>query len=164
MLNKGFGQTGSAKIDELIKRVVRHCKERHPEALDEIFDNLPALEYQHLSKQFLEDVSAFLHQDVDTKAWLCGYMASEINRSEDNHRPFHPITKLAKILIEAGMEPFTDFTPYPGCRLVIANTTKFESLPPSVKAVVQQVFDMVETQDTQMQQMNDALLAEMVVD
>ncbi|MDF5725365.1 MAG: hypothetical protein PUP91_33930 [Rhizonema sp. PD37] len=31
---------------------------------------------------------------------------------------------------------FIDFTPYPGCRLVIANVKKFESLPEDVEVVV----------------------------
>ena len=54
-------------------------------------------------------------------------------------------------------------TPYPGCRLVIANVKKFESLPENVKAVVMEVFELIETPDKQMQQMNDAILQELVV-
>lgn len=67
-------------------------------------------------------------------------MASEVNSKVDFHQPHHPMTELAKILILSGLQPFIDFTPYPGCRLVIANTKKFEGLPASVKAVVQKAF------------------------
>jgi hypothetical protein len=45
---------------------------------------------------------------IDTLSWFCGYIASEINRTEDNQKPHHPITKLSKTLITLGMEPFTE--------------------------------------------------------
>ncbi len=87
-------------------------------------------------------------------------MASEINHTLDNHQPHHPIASLSKVLILSDMQPFVDFTPYPGCRLIIANTMKFEALPGSVKALVQKAFDLMETPD---KQMNNALLQELVV-
>ena len=62
-----------------------------------------------------------------------------------------------------GMEPFTDFMPYPGCRIVILNSEKFESLPESVQAVVQQAFDIKESTGEEAQRINDALLQELVV-
>ena len=153
----------SVQINNLVEQVVRHCKERRPEVLDQIFDSLSTSEYQNITVELLEEISASLQNDTDTLSWFCGYMAFEINCSEDNHQPNHPITELAKILILSGMEPFTDFTPYPGCRLVIANTQKFEGLPASVKAVVQKAFDLMETPDKQMEQMNNALLSELIV-
>jgi len=70
--------------------------------------------------------------DIDTLAWFCGYIALEINRSEDNHKLHHPIKLLSKLLIKHGMQPFTDFSPYPGCQLIIINTKKFTTLPEQV--------------------------------
>lgn len=90
-------------------------------------------------------------------------MASEINRTEDNQKPHHPIAELSKTLITSGMEPFTDFMPYPGCRIVILNSEKFESLPESVQAVVQQAFNIKESTGKEAQRINDALLQELVV-
>ncbi|GEM_PF-705122 len=170
----------SGTINQLIQQVVYHCQTRHPEGLDNIFDTLPV----DINEQVLAGAIAILSSDIDALSWFCGYLAGEINYSEDNHRPFHPISFLASILInysednhrpfhpisflasillKAGMELFVDFTPYPGCRLVIANTAKFESLPQEVKDVVQEVFNLIATPDEQMQQMNDALLQELVV-
>ncbi|GAX45341.1 hypothetical protein NIES4075_63620 [Tolypothrix sp. NIES-4075] len=39
MSAKGFGQPQPTKTDKLVQQVVRHCQKRHPEALDQIFDN-----------------------------------------------------------------------------------------------------------------------------
>ncbi|MBR8840437.1 MAG: hypothetical protein DSM106950_42250 [Stigonema ocellatum SAG 48.90 = DSM 106950] len=146
-------------IDQLIEQVVHHCQTRHPEALDNIFDNLPV----SINEQVLESTLAILSSDINQFSWFCGYMAGEINRTEDNYKPRHPIAELSKILIAAGMQPFIDFTPYPGCRLVIANVKKFESLPEDVLAVVREVFDFVKTPDQQIQEINDALLQELVI-
>ncbi len=153
----------SAIIDNLVEEVVSHCKKRHPEALDAIFDNLPTSEYQQIALKLLEEISASLQNDTDSLAWFCGYMASEVNSRVDNHQPNHPITELALILILSGMQPFIDFTPYPGCRLVITNTVKFSALPPSVKAVVHNAFNLLEQDDLQIEQMNNALLQELVI-
>jgi len=147
------------KTDKLVEQVVRFCKEHHPEALDQIFDSLPV----NINEQVLEATIAILSSDINQLSWFCGYFAGEINCSEDNHKLHHPITNLAKILMSAGMQPFIDFTPYPGCRLVIANTAKFESLPQSIKGVVEEVFNLMATPDHQMKQMNDALMQELVV-
>jgi len=38
---KGFGQPQPTKIDKLVESAVCYCHKRHPEALDQIFDNLP---------------------------------------------------------------------------------------------------------------------------
>ncbi len=97
-------------INQLIQQVVHHCQSRHPEALDLVFDTLRV----DINEQVLDGAMAVLSSDIDQLSWLCGYFAGEINCSEDNHKPHHPITDLAKILIESGMQPFIDFTPYPG--------------------------------------------------
>ncbi|MCV3217580.1 hypothetical protein OGM63_29410 [Plectonema radiosum NIES-515] len=91
------------------------------------------------------------------------YSASEINRSEDNDKPYHAIKLLSKLLIKHGMEPFTDFSPYPGCRLIIINTEKFEALPAEVQDLLKEVFDVMEGTGEQLQQINNALLEELVV-
>ncbi len=140
--------------DKLVKQVVYHCQTRHPEALDEIFDNLPL----HSNDRILAGALAVLHNDLDSIGWLCGYLASEINSSEDNYR-YHPIAELCKTLLEYGMELFVDFTPYPGSRILIANIEKFESLPEFVKVAYQ----VMESTSERVQQMNDALLQELVV-
>ncbi|MFB2772261.1 hypothetical protein ACE1AT_23680 [Pelatocladus sp. BLCC-F211] len=158
MPTRGFGQPQPTKTDKLIESVVHYCHKRHPEALDQIFDNSPV----ELNKKLLAGTVAALSGDMDTLAWFCGYMASAINRSEDNQKP-HPITLLSKLLIKHQMQPFSDFMPYPGCRLVILNTEKFEALPHSLQAVVQSYFDVMENSPEQMRRVNDALLEELVV-
>ena len=85
----------SAQINKLVEQVVRNCKERRPEALDQIFDNLLTSEYQHITLELLEEISASLQNDINTLAWFCGYMASEINHTLDNHQPNHPIASLS---------------------------------------------------------------------
>jgi hypothetical protein len=159
MCAKGFGQPQPTKIDKLIESAVRYCHKRHPEDLDSIFDNLPV----NLNQRVVTGILAALQKDIDTLSWFCGYMASEINRSEDNQKPHHPIAELSKTLITSGMEPFTDFMPYPGCRLVILNSEKFESLPKSVQTIVQQAFDIRESSGIEAQRINDALLQELMV-
>jgi hypothetical protein len=57
------------------------------------------------------------------------------------------------------MELFVDFTPYPGSRILIANIEKFESLPEFVKAAYQ----VMESTSERVQQMNNALLQELMV-
>lgn len=108
MSHKGFGQPQPSKTDKLVEQVVRYCQKRHPEALDQIFDNLPVgrtvPEYQRLNQQILTGTTNALTGDIDTLAWFCGYIASEINRSEDNNKPHHPITLLSKLLIKHGMQ------------------------------------------------------------
>jgi len=86
MCAKGFGQPQPTKIDKLIESAVRYCHKRHPEDLDSIFDNLPV----NLNQRVVTGILAALQKDIDTLSWFCGYMASEINRSEDNQKPHHP--------------------------------------------------------------------------
>lgn len=101
--------------------------------------------------------------DIDSLAWFCAYIASEINRSEDNQKSHHPITLLSKLVIKHGMQPFTDFSPYPGCRLIIINTEKFAALPEQVQKLVGAAFDVMESTGEQAIQVNNALLEELVV-
>ena len=135
-MSKGFGVKPPSKTDKLVEEVVRQCKQRHPEALDQIFDTLlinrTAQEYKRLNQQVLMGTIDALTDDIDILAWFCSYTASEINRSEDNNKPYHPIKLLSKLLIKHGMQPFADFAPYPGCRLIIINTVKFATLPEQV--------------------------------
>lgn len=167
MSAKGFGQPQPSKTDKLVQQVVRYCQERSPEALDQIFDNLPvgrtAQQYQRLNQQILTGTINALTGDIDTLAWFCGYTASEINRTSDNHKSHLPITLLSKLLIKQRMQPFSDFMPYPGCRIVILNADKFESLPTEVRNTVQQAFDVMENSSHQLQHVNNALLEELVV-
>ncbi|MCP6761947.1 MAG: hypothetical protein NHB32_25075 [Fischerella sp. CENA71] len=159
MPTRGFGQPQPTKIDKLVEQVVRYCHKRHPEALDKIFDTLPV----NLNKQLVAGTVAALSADTDALAWFCGYMASAINRSEDNDKPYHPITLLSKLLIKHGMLPFGDFAPYPGCRLVILNTEKFEALPTEVQKLVQQAYEVTEATSEEALRINNALLQELVV-
>ena len=166
-MSQGFGVKPPNKTDKLIQQVVRHCQKRHPEALDQIFDNLPVgrthAEYQRLNQQMITDTTKALTDDSDSLAWFCAYSASEINRSEDNDKPHHPIKLLSKLLIKHGMQPFADFSPYPGCRLIIINTDKFAALPEQVQKLVKEAFDVMESTGEQAQQINNALLEELVV-
>ncbi len=159
MSAKGFGQPQPTKTDKLVEQAVRYCHKRNPEALDQIFDNLSV----NLNKQVVAGCLAAFCDDIDTRSWLCGYFAGEINRAEDNHKPCHPIIELSRTLIEAGVEPFSDFMPYPGCRIVILNADKFEALPAEIRNTVQQAFDVMENSNEHLQRFNDALLQELVV-
>ncbi|NJN11530.1 MAG: hypothetical protein HC815_27570 [Richelia sp. RM1_1_1] len=153
---KGFGKPQPSKIDKLVERVVRYFQKRQPEALDQIFDNVN----NHLNNEVVASALAIL--DADTKSWLCGYFASEINSTQDNNKPHHPIVLLSKLLIKSGMEPFSDFMPYPGCRIMIINYEKFEALPPKVQALVQESFNITESNREETRQINDALLEELM--
>lgn len=159
MSGKGFGQPQPTKIDKLVESAVRYCQQRQPEALDQIFDNLPV----KLNQQVLNGTVAALKKDIDSLSWLCGYFASEINSTSDNDKPYHPIILLSKLLIKSGMQPFLDFMPYIGCRISILNYEKFEALPPRVQAVVKEAFDVVETSGEDAQRINEALLRELEV-
>ena len=158
-MSKGFGQQHT-RTSELVDLVVCYCRERCPESLDTIFDNLPV----KLNEQVLSGALKVLQLDSNTLSWFCSYMASEINHSEDNYKPLHPIMELSRILIEAGMQPFTDFMPYPGCRLIIDNIDKFADLPESVRAALRQYYRVVENSGEQFQQINSALMQEMMVE
>jgi hypothetical protein len=159
MSGKGFGQPQPTKIDKIIESAVSYCQQRNPEALDQIFDNLPV----KLNKQVLDGTVAALETDIDALSWLCGYFASEINSTSDNQKPRHSIAKLSKLLITSGMKPFCDFAPYPGCRIIILDTDKFESLPEEVQTIVQQAFNVTEQSGEEAQRINYALLQELTV-
>jgi len=127
--------------------------------LDEIFDDLPV----EINKQVLAGTVAVLQGDNDSLAWFCGYFAGSVNRKEDNENP-HLIVLLSKMLIKNGMQAFVDFSPYPGRRLVILNTQKFESLPPKVQALMQEAFDISEASGEEVLRINNAILEELVVE
>ncbi|MBE8969042.1 hypothetical protein IQ277_23315 [Nostocales cyanobacterium LEGE 12452] len=57
MSGKGFGQRQPTKIDKLIESAVCYCHKRHPEALDQIFDNLPVNLNQRVSKSWRKFIS-----------------------------------------------------------------------------------------------------------
>ena len=164
MAGKGFGVT---EADILIEQVVKLCYERSPEALDAIFNSLnskrTAKQYQQLNQKVLWGSVAAIKGDIETLSWFCSYLSSEINRTEDNNNPRHPIQDLAKILITAGMRPLDDFMPYPGCRIVIMNTKKFEALPDVVKTAVKEAFEVIQRTSEEVQRTNDVLLEELVV-
>lgn len=148
-----------SQINEIVEIAVGCCHQRNPELLDEIFDDLPV----EINKQVLAGTVAALQGDVDSTAWFCGYFAGAINRSEDNEKP-HSITLLSKLLIKKGMEAFVDFSPYPGCRLVIINTEKFALLPEKAKALMQEAFDVNEASGEEVKRINDAILEELMVE
>jgi len=165
MAGKGFGKT---EADTLIEQVVKLCHERSPEPLDAIFNSLSskrtAKQYQQLNQKVLWGSVAAIKSDIETLSWFCSYLSSEINRTEDNNNPRHPIQDLAKILITAGMRPLDDFMPYPGCRIVIMNTKKFEALPDVVKTAVKEAFEVIQRTSEEVQQTNDVLLEELEVE
>lgn len=128
----GFGKPKQTQEEKLIERMVRHCQKRNPEALDRLLDSVhldhTPQEIERLSYQLTQGTVAQIQSDIDTLSWFCGYMASEVNSSEDNARHL-PIAELSKKLILAGMHPFQDFAPYPDRRLVVIDIQKAEALP-----------------------------------
>jgi hypothetical protein len=165
--NRGFGKPQLTEVDRLVERVVRYCQKQSPEALDRIFDGLgvgrTAEENEQMGEQILAGTVAQLQLDLDILAWFCGYMAGEVNRSEDNDRAYLPLVHLSKQLVEAGFQPFIDFVPYPGLRIVIMNPEKFEALPLELQAELQGKFDLLEKTGEEFQQVNEALKQEFVV-
>lgn len=147
-----------SQINKIVEIAVGCCHQRNPELLDEIFDDLPV----ETNKQILSGTVTALRNDIDSAVWFCGYFAGAVNRSEDNEKP-HLIMLLSKMLIKNGMEAFVDFSPYPGCRLVIINTDKFAALPEKVKLLMQEAFDVNEASGEEVKRINDALLEELMV-
>jgi hypothetical protein len=147
--------------DELIQCIVRYCQKQSPEALDRIFDALPKQD-ETLSQRIVNGTVAQLQSDLDTLSWFCGYMASEINRREDSDRAYLPITELSKKLITAGPQPFLDFIPYIGQRLVILDPKQLEALPVEIRDEIKATFDLREKTGQQFTQMNEALKEELL--
>jgi hypothetical protein len=153
-MSKGFGNPKKSKFDILAESAVFYCQQRSPEKLNTIFDyQLPEINHQ-----ICDQAIAVL--DIDTIAWFCGYLASEINCTQDNNNPY-PIGELSGFLISLGFKLFKDFTPYPGCRLVIANTEKFQSLPQETQDTINQFFQIQEKSSEESQQINNAILQEL---
>ena len=124
-----------------IDRIVQLCCSKYPEALDLIFDD-PKVQDPQLSEQILSGCVDALQSQPAVLAWWCGYMCSEINRSEDNTRIPLPMTALAHKLIESGLLPYRDFMPYQGQRLIILNHNLFEALPSQLQSEIQAAFDL----------------------
>lgn len=111
-----------------------------PEGLNTIFDSLPSL----ATKTLLDAAVTAFNDDVDSLAWLCGYMADEINHSSDNNKENLPITKLSKVFIELGMAPFVDFMPNYFGQFAITNVDKFKALPPDIRAMLSKQLGLME--------------------
>jgi hypothetical protein len=156
-----FNQIRQPEFNNQIDRIVRYCHKRSPEALDRIFDTLPQTD-EHLSQQIIAATVAQLRNDLDTLSWFCGYMASEINRNEDNSRVHLPLTSLSAKLIMLGFQPFIDFVPYPGRRIIILDADRFAALPAPIQAEIKAAFDLLEQSGEQVQQVNEALRQEFV--
>jgi hypothetical protein len=166
-MSKGFGKSQSTGANQqLVDRIVRFCEKRSPEALDRIFDSFTSgctvTQGERLSEEVIVGTVAQIQADVDTLAWFCGYMAGEINRSEDNELAHLPLTNLSKQLVECGFRPFLDFVPYPGRRIVILDAEKVEALSPELQAELQAKFDLLEKTAEELQQVNEALRQEFV--
>jgi len=162
----GFGKSKQTEESKLIERMVRYCQKRNPEALDRLLDSVhvghTAHDSERLSYVLTHGTIKQIQSDINTLSWFCGYMASEINRSEDNQGAL-PITKLARKLIELGMQPFEDFVPYPGRRLVIINDEKAKTLPDDLQAELRASFDLRETSGEEFNQINEAVRQELIV-
>ena len=155
-MGQEFGNRNKSKVDILAESAIKYCEERSPEKLDTIFDYQPP----EINHQICDKVIGIL--DIDTIAWFCGYLASEINYTEDNNKP-HPIGELSGFLISLGFKLFEDFTPYPGCRLVIANTEKFQSLPQEIQDKINQFFEIQSKSGKEAQEINNAILQELQI-
>jgi hypothetical protein len=161
-MSQSFGQPQPMDFDKLIEHIVRDCHQRSPEALDRTFDALPRND-EPLSQSIITAIVAHLQSDLDTLSWFCGYMASEISRCEDSDRSHLPITALSRTLITLGFQPFQDFSPYPGQRIIILSPEKFEALPKCARAEVEAAFDLLEQSGEQVQQVNEAIRQELNV-
>jgi hypothetical protein len=158
-----FSRIRQPEFNTLISRIHHHCHNRSPEALDLIFDALPQND-EALSCQIISAIVAQLGNDLDSLSWLCGYMASEISCSEDNQRPHLPLVALSRWLITLGFQPFSDFVPYPGRRLIILDIDRFEALPAAVQAEIRDSFSLLERSSEEVQQVNESLRQELCVD
>ncbi|NEP03223.1 MAG: hypothetical protein F6K58_32215 [Symploca sp. SIO2E9] len=156
MSGLGFGEPRQSETDELIERIVRYCRQRNPESLDRIFDNM------RLNRPAMVAIAVALQEDIEALSWFCSYMASETNRSEDNLKSCNPIKTFSGILIKFGMQPFLDFVPYPGARIIISNQEKFKALPETIKVKLEQAFNIQEHSPHQVQKINDALMQELM--
>jgi hypothetical protein len=137
---KGFGVKLLKKDDKLVKQAVSHCKQRCPNKLDKIFDALivgrTKAEHQDAAYILINALVAALNNDIESTCWFCGYFARELNRVEDKEKHGR-IEKLSQTLIESGMQPFSDFVPFPGWHIIIVNTKKFKTLPVDIQQAVQ---------------------------
>ncbi|MEA5578678.1 hypothetical protein [Anabaena sp. UHCC 0451] len=68
---------------------------------------------------------------------------------------------LSAVLITQGLEIFTDFTPYPGQRLLVGNPEKFRTLPPEIQDQVNQFFEVQEKSTEEAQQIHNTILQEL---
>ena len=162
----GLGTPRQTEESKLLERMVRYCQKRNPEALDHLLNSVhvghTAHNSERLSYVLTHGVIEQVQSDLDTLSWFCRYMASEINRSEDNYGAL-PVTKLARKLIEAGMQPFEDFAPYLGRRLVVINDEKVKTLPDALQAELKASFDLTETSGEEFSQINEAIRQELIV-
>jgi hypothetical protein len=80
-MGQGFGNPKKSKLDILAESAVFYCQQRSPEKLDTIFDyQLPEINHQICDKAIAKRCcKQFASLDIDTIAWFCGYLASEIN-------------------------------------------------------------------------------------
>lgn len=136
-MNQGFEESQKTKLDILTESAIKYCQERSPEKLNSIFD----YHSPQFNRQICDRIIAVL--DINTIAWFCGYLCSEINHSSDNNKSY-AIGKLSAVLISQGMQIFEDFTPYPGQRLIIANLEKFRAFPQEIQNQVSEFFEVQE--------------------
>jgi hypothetical protein len=102
-MSKGFGNPKKSKLDILAESVVFYCQQRSPEKLDTIFDyQSPEINHQICAK-----LVAVL--DIDTIAWFCGYLASEINCTQDNNN-----TSISSNTLEFSTGVIQNYNNFPG--------------------------------------------------
>jgi hypothetical protein len=162
-MSRGSGQPQQTEFDKLIERIVRYCQKRSPEALDRVFNTLPRNTPELSQLIVTKTVDYLIQGNLNTLGWFCGYMTSEINRSEDNNRAYLPITELSITLTGAGMQPFRDFVPYPGQRIIILYPEKVEALPEIVKELLVTAFDLIEQSEEELMKVNEAIRQELGV-
>jgi hypothetical protein len=160
-MTKGFGPPQKTPFDHLVDRIQRYCQKRSPEALDRVFHALPQNDAQY-SHRVLVATAAQLAPDLDSIGWFCSYLASEVNHAEDSDR-YLAIGQLCSTLILLGFEPFADFMPYPGQRIVILETEKFEALPQSIQAKLNHLFEIQQKAGEEFEKINEAIRQELIV-
>lgn len=131
---------------------------RCPEVLDQILASVDSGSQESLT--FVGSVLESLEDSPDELAWMCGYMADEINQSGD--KPGN-ITNLSRKLIDAGLEPFQDFVPYPGRRILFLDEARFNNLSAALKREVTAHFATWGASAEELKVMNEALMKEHLV-
>ena len=125
------------ELKKLAEKLLNLCKERNWQELDNFFDHP-----REFNDKILGETLDALNQDIDSLAWLCGYVSgANLDRNSDFQ---FPIIESSKILIENGMKAFVDFVPKKNpSRLFVFDGEKFAQMPEDIKNSVGEYCQLV---------------------